>query len=166
MNEDSCYEAATSTLSQAEDSLWHRLRFGRITTSKLHAGTFVQQVIGAAKVRETKAMERGRKLEKEVLNFFGDHVVEVKRPSTRKAIGYYLTTDGKIAAKYKAQVQLQMHILKKKSCIFVVTDPEFEQNKKLTNISIPYDKNYIQEVMLNAEKFWKMCISCIIPVWY
>ena len=75
MNEKLCQEAALLTIDQATDSLWHELRYGRITASKIYSaahcktatGTFVDQVIGVSKLRDTKAMERGRVLEKQVL---------------------------------------------------------------------------------------------------
>ncbi|KAF2879384.1 hypothetical protein ILUMI_26779 [Ignelater luminosus] len=190
MSNDLCQEAAKCTFLQAEDNSWHQMRFGRITASKLYTAahyktenaSFVQQV-RVAKLRDTKAMKRGRILEKCVLEtldinlghkctyvgimlskrnsmfgaspdaLFKYHVVEVKCPSSTATVHNYITANNEITAKYKAQVQLQMHILQKYKCIFAVADPDFEQNKKVTTISVAYDEKYVTKIMSDAEVF-------------
>ena len=71
-----CKEVERLTRGQHEQPLWHEMRYGRITASKLfefahcHApdGALVQSMIGAYKVRDTIHMKRGRILEKAVLD--------------------------------------------------------------------------------------------------
>ncbi|KAI4468013.1 hypothetical protein MML48_2g00001847 [Holotrichia oblita] len=75
MNNSLCTEAEKRTRAQSIAPLWHELRYGRITASKLFEiahcktpeGTLVESIIGAYKVRDTKFMKRGRLLEKKVL---------------------------------------------------------------------------------------------------
>uniref|UniRef100_A0A8D8QV43 YqaJ viral recombinase domain-containing protein n=1 Tax=Cacopsylla melanoneura TaxID=428564 RepID=A0A8D8QV43_9HEMI len=59
------------TEGQSSSSLWHDLRYARITASKLYeasrcsteSGSLVNTILGAQKVKDTTAMERGRTLE-------------------------------------------------------------------------------------------------------
>ncbi|XP_030747065.1 uncharacterized protein LOC115875674 [Sitophilus oryzae] len=75
MNNSLCSEAEKKTRAQSENPLWHELRFGRITASKIFEvahcktpeGTLVESIIGSYKVRDNKFMKRGRLLEKKVL---------------------------------------------------------------------------------------------------
>lgn len=75
MSESICMEAEKRTTAQSTTPLWHELRFGRITASKIFEvahcktpeGTLVESIIGAYKVKDTKFMKRGRLLEKKVL---------------------------------------------------------------------------------------------------
>lgn len=70
-----CKEAEYKTKGQSVSPLWHELRFGRVTASKLFEfahctvaeGTLVETIIGAYKLKDTKYMKRGRLLEKDVL---------------------------------------------------------------------------------------------------
>ncbi|XP_023312915.1 uncharacterized protein LOC111693009, partial [Anoplophora glabripennis] len=140
MNDNVVKIAEDATKGQRKSSLWYELRYGRITASKIYEagncktsdGTLVETIIGAHKIRETRAMKRGIKLEKEVLRrveeelkiklkpcgiilkreypIFGaspdaiadDFVVEIKCPSSVKALSNYIK-DGLIVNKYKAQ---------------------------------------------------------------
>lgn len=62
-------------LDQKDDTLWHELRFGRITASNVYEasrchtaeGSLVHRIIGAAKEYDNIYMKRGRKLEKLVI---------------------------------------------------------------------------------------------------
>ncbi|KYN23114.1 hypothetical protein ALC57_04899 [Trachymyrmex cornetzi] len=75
MSEDLCRMAEKCTRSQSDTCTWHELRYGRITASRIHEavhcktldGWLVQQIIGASKIFESQAMERGKRLEKKVL---------------------------------------------------------------------------------------------------
>ncbi|XP_030762458.1 uncharacterized protein LOC115887233 [Sitophilus oryzae] len=75
MSNSLCSEAEKKTRAQSENPLWHELRFGRITASKIFEvahcktpeGTLVESIIGSYKVRDNKFMKRGRLLEKKVL---------------------------------------------------------------------------------------------------
>lgn len=76
MSIEECTKVAQETKLQSESKLWMEMRYGRITASKIYEvahckterGTLVEQIIGAAKIIETEAMQRGKELEKKVLN--------------------------------------------------------------------------------------------------
>ncbi|KAG8177538.1 hypothetical protein JTE90_023443 [Oedothorax gibbosus] len=67
---DICQKAEKATCLQADTPLWHELRYGRITASKLHAAahchtldsSLVEQILGT-RVKETEAMKRGTHLD-------------------------------------------------------------------------------------------------------
>ncbi|KAG5309968.1 SETMR methyltransferase, partial [Pseudoatta argentina] len=122
--------------------IWYSIRYDRVTASRLYEaahcktfnGTFVQQIIGASQIFESQAMQRGKKLEKEVLieigkitrllfkdcglvllpsfpvlgalpNAIGDDIiVEVKCPSSTKTFDNFLP-NGKINEKKCIHVQ-------------------------------------------------------------
>ncbi|XP_053622229.1 uncharacterized protein LOC128681925 [Plodia interpunctella] len=62
-------------VNQADSKVWHCLRLGRVTGSRIYEavhcqtenGALVQNILGGYKLPETKAMKRGRILEKQVL---------------------------------------------------------------------------------------------------
>lgn len=76
MTDELCEAVRVETTSQYRSPLWHAVRFGCITASKAYAvahstpdrnSTLVKLVIGAAKLKDTAAMKRGRELEPCVL---------------------------------------------------------------------------------------------------
>lgn len=75
ISQDLCKEAEKKTKNQKDDTLWHELRFGRITASNVYEasrcqtpdGNLIHRIIGAAKVYNTIQMQRGRKLEELVI---------------------------------------------------------------------------------------------------
>ncbi|XP_071576230.1 uncharacterized protein [Temnothorax nylanderi] len=76
MSETVCEEVNRRTIDQSDNSLWYELRYGRITASKLHEsahcqtsdGALVNEIIGASKLFNSVQMERGKRLESEVLH--------------------------------------------------------------------------------------------------
>lgn len=77
MTSEVCEEVRKETIAQSKSSLWHAVRFARITASKAYdishsslapGNILVMSVIGASKLKDTAAMERGRKLEPKVVN--------------------------------------------------------------------------------------------------
>jgi len=74
MAKRSCGDVAKNTIDQNQSTMWKELRYGRIIASRIYEiahcktpqGILVEQIIGALK-RDTNAMERGRRLELEVL---------------------------------------------------------------------------------------------------
>ena len=73
---DSMFEMVEeATRSQSDDPFWYECRYGRITASLIHEaahcqtsdGSLVKKIIGAAKIFQSKAMKRGKDLEKNVL---------------------------------------------------------------------------------------------------
>ncbi|KAL4715011.1 hypothetical protein ACJJTC_003162 [Scirpophaga incertulas] len=71
-------EVEEKTRDQSENTLWHELRFARVTASKAYEisrcktgdGASVSMILGS-KVPETPAMKRGRVLEQKVLQVVG-----------------------------------------------------------------------------------------------
>ena len=74
MSEDLCRIVEKCTRSQSDTLVWHELRYARVTASKIYEaaqcktldGSLVRQIIGASKIFDS-AMQRGNRLEKEVL---------------------------------------------------------------------------------------------------
>ncbi|KAF5281934.1 hypothetical protein FQR65_LT14460 [Abscondita terminalis] len=75
MSADECYKACDATSDQSKSTLWHQLRYGRVTASRLYevarcktvSGTLVENIVGSLKIKETVAMQRGKVLEKTVI---------------------------------------------------------------------------------------------------
>ncbi|XP_043484808.1 uncharacterized protein LOC122512804 [Leptopilina heterotoma] len=192
MLQNLCMLAENKTRDQKNNVLWHELRFGRITASNIYEasrcktpdGSLVKRIIGAAKTFDNMYMERGRKLEDQVIAelkkqldvdiietglfllpsrpIFGaspdgmgdDFVVEVKCPSSSKTVKNYIS-DGKISDKCRGQINLQMMCTGKKKGLFCVADPDFEKNNQIQFMWIEYEEKYIRALMKKAENFWK-----------
>ncbi|KZS03599.1 Uncharacterized protein APZ42_033641 [Daphnia magna] len=83
MKNENCKIAAAKTASQSECGHWFKLRYGRITASKLFevsrcqskSGSLVDLMLGA-KLIQSPAMERGIRLEKETFLSLGLHQME------------------------------------------------------------------------------------------
>lgn len=197
MNQKLCSKIVKETTQQSENVLWHELRYGRITASVLHEaahcdtanGSFVQRLLGASKKFDSKAMNRGRHLEKAVIQeiekqinvhlaesgfilipdfpIFGaspdaigsNFVVEVKCPNSQKILVQYIS-NGNITARYKAQIHLQMFAAKVKKGLFCVADPDFEKNKKITLLWVNYEIDYILDLINRSINFWKKNVFC------
>nr|CAI5865985.1 unnamed protein product [Callosobruchus analis] len=64
-----------ATIEQADSPLWHELRYGRVTASKIfdaahcqtEDGSLVENIMGAYSFKETVAIKRGKSLEKQVV---------------------------------------------------------------------------------------------------
>jgi hypothetical protein len=180
------------TEGQNDCKFWHNIRQARLTASKLHEaahcqtdGSLVQQILGGYKVPETKQIQRGRKLEAEVLKVVEDKlctnikksgfvlingllgaspdgvaeafVVEVKCPTTKKAVSTYIK-DGKIQNKFKTQIQCQMLACGKKKALFCVADPCFEVTRNVNLVWETFDGCYINNLVKHAEQFWETYI--------
>lgn len=68
------------TVKQYKSSLWHAVRFACVTASTANSATYsshssvstiVMSMVGASKLKDTAAMERGRKLEPKMLKEVG-----------------------------------------------------------------------------------------------
>ncbi|KAK3892339.1 hypothetical protein Pcinc_003792 [Petrolisthes cinctipes] len=77
MTDELCDLINKGTVLQAKSPLWHAVRFSRVTASKAYDAahssgninsSLVMSVIGAARLKDTDAMKRGRKLKHSVLN--------------------------------------------------------------------------------------------------
>ncbi|XP_030747767.1 uncharacterized protein LOC115876204 [Sitophilus oryzae] len=139
-------------------------------------GSLVETIIGAAKTYDTPAMRRGRELENSVLRivekrlntklvrrglmlspivpivgaspdaYNSDIVIEIKCPSSEKTLSNYMV-NGVITNKYLAQIQLQMFLMNKKSGVFCISAPAFEQNSEVKLINIEYDENFLLPII-------------------
>ncbi|XP_046744287.1 uncharacterized protein LOC124410167 [Diprion similis] len=193
MTVDQCIRARRETQTQSESKLWNELRYGRITASRIYemahcktkSGSLVEQVIGSSKIRDTEAMERGRRLEKEVIKLLkemlktniedcgllvgarfpvigaspdgvgDDFVVEIKCPMTRKAESRYIAANHQIAKKFLAQIQLQMFMKQVKKGFFCIANHDFETSHKIRLICVDYDEDFVLDLIEKAIAFWK-----------
>lgn len=151
---------------------------------KTAPGSLIESVTGGIKIKESNAMKRGKLLENKILqtvekltriNFKAtgllitpghpllgaspngiseEYVLEIKCPSKEKTVCLYIK-NGEIVNKYKAQIQLQMHLFGKQKGIFCVADPFFETNGKVTLWYVDYDQEFIENIIEAAEAFWK-----------
>lgn len=191
----SCKEVAKDMIHQSQSTLWKELRYGRITTSRIYEvshcktpqGSLVEQIIGAFKIRDTEAMERGRRLEQEVLKVLEENLqttlhrsglllnsnfpvigaspdavaedfVEVKCPVSLKSEERYITKANRIGNKYFAQIQLQMFMQNVKKGYFCMAKHDFETSQNIIVIIINYDEQFIMEIINNTMTFWKQNI--------
>lgn len=158
-------------------------------------GTLTQTILGASKLRDTEAMKRGRFLESQVLKevekvnkikinkcglMFNStypimgaspdgessvYSIEIKCPTSEKAMGRYISSENKVTAKYNAQVQLQMHFSNKAKALFCVADTDFETTKKVTILEVYYDRQLCENLLEKCNIFWnkaifpKLCIN-------
>ncbi|XP_046735010.1 uncharacterized protein LOC124404720 [Diprion similis] len=193
MTVDQCIRARRETQTQSESKLWNELRYGRITASRIYEmahcktknGSLVEQVIGSSKIRDTEAMERGRRLENEVIKLLkemlktniedcgllvgarfpvigaspdgvgDDFVVEIKCPMTRKAESRYIAANHQIAKKFLAQIQLQMFMKQVKKGFFCIANHDFETSHKIRLICVDYDEDFVLDLIEKAMAFWK-----------
>lgn len=89
-----------------------------------------------------------------------DFVVEIKCPATPKTYSEYISVD-KLQRKYFAQIQLQMHITKRKKALLGVADLNFEHNNKVAHVWIDYDDKYVEDLIEDANAFW---IQAVYPL--
>lgn len=88
----------------------------------------------------------------------GQSIVEVKCPTTPQNFQKYVKTDGSVAAKHLAQVQMLMHITCKKEAYFCVAHPDFEITKNVKIIKNLYYPVYSEDLMLKCQDFWEKTV--------
>jgi hypothetical protein len=141
-----------------------------------------------AKLRQSPAMEKDICLEKEVLAkfeflqqtkfqrcglllspdfpFFGaspdeineDCVLEIKCPFSLKSKLSYINAKDEISAKCVAQMQLQMFLSNRKSCLFCVAEPDFEISCKVSIREVKFDPTLLNDLIVKAAIFWNSAI--------
>ena len=87
MSSEMCGTIAKMTTAQSHCKVWHSMRFGRVTASKLHeaarckteGGSLVMSIIGATKLKDSLAMRRGREMEPLVLDIVAKKVGKIER---------------------------------------------------------------------------------------
>lgn len=195
MHDESLYEIAnTLTIEQSKVDIWHDLRIGRITASRLHetsrcsstSGTLATKFLGD-RGGFSFAMMRGTVLEEHVFNeiqkeypglkqagtvinpqihpfvsaspdgIHDDFVLEIKCPLNEKTHSTHIDLT-KLSKKYIGQIQLQMHLTKKKIALLAVAAVDFETTRGITKLWIPYDKEYIENLIDEAVEFYKIAI--------
>lgn len=149
-------------------------------------GSLVDRILNVKKGGFSWAMKRGTILEDQVFDeikkefpslkkaglilnpdypFFGaspdgladEFVLEIKCPYTTQTHSTYIDIN-KLSKKYLAQIQLQMHLANRDKALLGVADVDFETNRKVTKIWIPYDEKYVEEMMNDAIYFWEKAI--------
>lgn len=182
------------TVEQADTGIWHELRIGRITASRLHEatrctmarGSFVDKLMGQ-RSGWSFAMMRGTVLEEFVFEevkkefpelqraglimnhkvhpFFAaspdglheDFVLEIKCPNTQKTFETYVNVN-KLSKKYFAQIQLQMYITGKSKALLAVASLNFEKTRNITKIWIPFDDDYMTDMLEQAMEFYERAV--------
>ncbi|GBN45098.1 hypothetical protein AVEN_98146-1, partial [Araneus ventricosus] len=87
LSDETCHNISKETMDQADSPLWHELRYGRITASKVHAaiqcntleGCLAESILGA-KFKVTKAMKRGQLLEGKVIKKLQNKINKSLKP--------------------------------------------------------------------------------------
>ena len=149
------------------------------------------KILGAAKVALTDALKRGKLIEDDVCKEasgqlkmpfettgllishesphfaaspdgkYKDVLLEIKCPSKTKTVQYYISRDGRITPKVRAQLQLQMWIFGCANGILAVADPEFEKNSKISFVQDSFDFDFIKAICEKAQLYW---IKQIFPI--
>lgn len=137
-----------------------------------------------AKLPDTRAMERGRRLEEQVRTAVsqqkgnielrglticakfpflaaspdgvlnGDTLVEIKCPSSEKSFKTYIRNN-EITEKYEAQMMTQMYAMQLTKGLFCVADPDFERNGRVQTLSITFDEQKFRIIREKVTRFWK-----------
>lgn len=110
MTESRCSQVKDATVAQADSDLWFQMRYGRLTTSKMHEvaqcktkdGCLVEVVSGATKFKETAAVQRGKFLENDVRK-------EVSRIKNLK-ISPFWTANGRYLVSHPMASQMSMSL--------------------------------------------------------
>ena len=80
-----------------------------------------------------------------------DGLVEFKCPNTTTHIEYLLA--GKLPAKYRAQVQMQMMVTERAWCDFVSFDPRVIKGQQMMIVSVARDDEYIEKLSAAISEF-------------
>ena len=157
-------------------------------TSKCNTadGSLVAALMGARSFKGNSATKRGQQLEGEVFDIlkekyptikkcgiflngkmpiFGaspdgisdDVIFEIKCPQKQETVANYVEK-GKLKNKVYFQMQLQMLMANKVNGVLVVADPKFEQNKKISEYKVTFNRRKLMPVMKGCEIFWKNII--------
>ena len=89
------------------------------------------------------------------------YVIEVKCPVASKTVDQYVTAQGVITTKVRAQLQLQILAAGARKGILYVADPAFESSGAITIVDDNLDMDFIQPILERAEHFW---VHAILPM--
>lgn len=154
-------------------------------------GSLVGSLMGSRGFKGNLATIRGQKLESEIFELlkskkyptiqkcgiivrsdmpiFGaspdgmtdDHIFEIKCPSKVKTFTNYID-NGVPKEKVFFQMQLQMAMSGRTKGILIVADPNFEKNKKYTEVEVLLDKEKLDDVVGKCKRFWENTIFPIL----
>nr|CAI5837802.1 unnamed protein product [Callosobruchus analis] len=171
-----------ATIEQADSPLWHELRYGRVTASKIFDAAHCQTEDGS--LVETSWEPTRKSLEKQVVAvlekvenikikkcgfilhkhfpIFGvspdgmtdELVIEIKCPFKNKNLKNYVCNNAP-TKKFMAQIQLQMYFAGKKKGMFCLAHEDFESTKKIDVYRVDLDEKYCEVLIENATNFWK-----------
>lgn len=86
-----------------------------------------------------------------------DFVLEIKCPNTQKTFETYVDVN-KLSKKYFAQIQLQMFITGKSKALLAVASLNFEKTRNITKIWIPFDDDYMSDMLEQAMEFYERAV--------
>ena len=154
-----------------------------VYTCKTGVLGIANRILGSTRPFDTVAMKRGRRLKQDVvkvaeqeigekINKCGlfikqdspifaaspdgigsNFVVEIKCPFTTRTAKTYIVR-GNVAKKFYSQVQWQMFICNKPKAYFIVADPNFETNKKVSIKIVEYNNEYAMDLFNRAFEFY------------
>ncbi|VEN46973.1 unnamed protein product [Callosobruchus maculatus] len=195
MDAVSCENVSEETRDQSSSGAWFEVRYARITASKLYEaahcttvdGCLVETILGATKLKPTKAMRRGLSLEDEVLDVVckkkkikarkvgiflnnkypifaaspdalsADFCIEIKCPSKDSTFKQYLKNN-EITKKPMAQMQLQMLLVGREKGLFCVASPDFEQSRDVSIVEVESNIAFCENLLQKATSFWQKAI--------
>ncbi|GBM65845.1 hypothetical protein AVEN_12898-1 [Araneus ventricosus] len=150
--------------------------------------SLVECILGVSSLNDTNAMKCGKKLEHEVRQLVekkvgvvieqcgfhtssdraimgaspddlsDQYVFEIKCPKFEKAMKNYIQSDGNIATKHYAQIQMQMYFAKKQKGLFCVANHDFESSKEISMHLVNFDAIFCEELMEKCTKSWETAI--------
>nr|XP_029724149.1 uncharacterized protein LOC109403619 [Aedes albopictus] len=89
-------------------------------------------------------------------------VFEIKCPSKNENVKYYVDGNGHLQDKVKSQIHLQMVMTNRQKGVLVLVKPEFETSRNpyehVDFYEIDLDVDYIEQIMTDSYKFWKVNI--------
>ncbi|KAL4714235.1 hypothetical protein ACJJTC_009587 [Scirpophaga incertulas] len=163
-----------------------------VSRCKTNDGVLVSIIFGM-RTSETSVMSRDRKLEAQVRKIIekkldkkietcglyisktfpiiaaspdgksGKITFEIKCPASEKTLKSFANEEGKITAKYFAQIQKQMYCAHANESYFCVASSDFETINNVIIIKVDYDQQYVTSLLDRVVSFWK---ENIFPVLY
>jgi hypothetical protein len=87
-----------------------------------------------------------------------DFLLEIKSPARNENRKNFIKADGKPTKKVLLQVLLQLKMSGKKKCYLIITDENFESNKKYETVEVVLDEEsekVLDTALAHAERFWE-----------
>lgn len=162
-------------------------KFHEFSKCKTMSGTLVESIMGGICFNPTESMKRGLIIESRVFEmlknnqfrdiqkvgllissefpFFGaspdaisnDAIFEIKSPTSEKTKKNYIKNNN-LNEKVLAQMQLQMLFAAKNKGFLVISDPNFEENKKFEVFEVLFDRDYCNNIISECLAFYEKTI--------